>query len=177
MERYPVHHLIARDEDCAGALCDRWRKAASRAAQAVWRGERGLQLTLDEGLLLTVLHPGPSLNPRDPSVVVRLDYGSVCFLLTGNLQEAGQETMAEMGAWLQCDILKAPHQGDTFALTDGFLRQVDPDVVVVPAGDPVTFRQQKRDWRLEEQSVYRIEERGTVEIISDGNRYWVETEK
>ncbi len=177
LERYPVRHLIARDEGCAGALCDRWRAVASGAARQVWRGEQGLQLTLDEGLLLTVLHPGPSPNPDDPSVVVRLDYGSVCFLLTGNLREAGQEALAEAEEWLRCDILKAPHHGGTPALTDRFLNRVGPDVVVVPAGDPVTFWRQRTDRRLAETAVYRIEDQGTVEIISDGHRYWVETKR
>ncbi|MCS7177933.1 MAG: ComEC/Rec2 family competence protein [Anaerolineae bacterium] len=178
LERYPVHHLIARDEGCAGALCERWREVAAKAAREVWRGERGLQLTLDEGLLLTVLHPGPSLPAgSSSSVVVRLDYGSVCFLLTGNLREAEQEAMVEAGAWLNCDVLKAPHHKGTAALTDRFLGLVGPEVVVVPADDPATFWRQTKDRRLDEGSVYRIAERGTVEIISDGGRYQIETER
>ncbi|MCX7855817.1 MAG: ComEC/Rec2 family competence protein [Anaerolineae bacterium] len=178
LERYPVRHLVARDEGCTGALCDRWREVASKAAREVWRGERGLQLTLDEGLLLTVLHPGPSLPAASSaSVVVRLDYGSVCFLLTGNLREAEQEALAEAGAWLRCDVLKAPHHGGTTALTDRFLSLVSPEVVVVPAGDWVTFGRPSEERRLEESSVYRVAERGTVEIVSDGSRYRIETER
>ncbi len=177
LERYPVHHLIARDEGCAGALCDRWREVASQAARKAWRGEQGLQLTLDEGLLLTVLHPGPLADPADNSVVVRLDYGPVCFLLTGDLQEAGQERLAEAGAWLDCDILKAPQHRGTTALMDRFLNLVNPDVVVVPAGDPATSWRRTEDRRLAELRVYRIEDQGTVEIISDGIRYWVEAKR
>lgn len=183
LERYPVHHLIARDEGCAGALCDRWRQVVSGAAREIWRGERGLQLTLDEGLLLTVLHPGPRLpagllaDPDDHSVVVRLDYGSVCFLLTGDLQEAGQEMLVDAGAWLRCDVLKAPHHGGTLALTDRFLSLVGPDVVVVPAGDPPAPWRRTTDRRLKDVSIYPIEERGSVEVMSDGHRYWIETGK
>ncbi|MBC7228167.1 MAG: ComEC/Rec2 family competence protein [Thermoflexales bacterium] len=177
LERYPVHHLIARDEECAGALCERWRDVAARAAREVWRGERGLQLTLDEGLLLTVLHPGPSLPTASASVVVRLDYGSVCFLLTGNAQEREQEALAEAGEWLRCDVLKAPHHGDTAALTDRFLDWVGPEVVVVPAGDLGTFGRRSEDRRLGEVPVYRVAEQGTVEVVSDGSRYWVRTER
>ncbi len=183
LERYPVRHLIARAEGCAGALCDRWREMASVAARETWRGERGLQLELDEGLLLTVLHPGPSLltgteaDRDNNSVVVRLDYGSVCILLTGDVQEAGQEAMVDEGRWLRCDVLKAPHHGETLALTDRFLAAVGPEVVVVPAGDPPSPWRRTADPRLEEEAVYRIAERGSVEVVSDGLRYRVRTER
>ncbi len=174
LERYPTQHLIARDEGCAGALCDRWRAVATRAARQVWRGERGLQLTLDEGLLLTVLHPGPSLPANaSPNVVVRLDYGSVCFLLTGDLRAAEQEALAESEAWLQCDVLKAPQHGDTFALTDRFLSRVGPEAVVVPPGDLLGPRSSRKDRRLAEVSVYRVGAQGAVEVVSDGSRWWV----
>lgn len=183
LERYPVRHLIARSDDCAGALCDRWREVIAGAAETVWRGERGLQMELDEGLLLTVLHPGPSLltgteaDRDNNSVVVRLDYGSVCFLLTGDLREAGQEAMVEAGAWLRCDILKAPHHGGTLTLTDRFLAAVDPEVVIVPAGDPPSPWRRTGDRRLDEESVYRLGERGFVEVVSDGIHYRVQTGK
>lgn len=178
LERYPVHHLIARDEGCAGALCNRWREVASRAAQEVWRGERGLQLTLDEGLLLTVLHPGPSLPARSsPQMVIRLDYGSVCFLLTEEVREAEQDALAEAGAWLRCGVLKAPHHGETRALTDRFLSRVDPEVIVVPAGDPWMPKRPTPDRRLRDILVYRIAEQGAIKVVSDGSRYWVETGK
>jgi len=99
LERYPAHHLIARDEGCAGALCDRWRQVVSERVREVWRGERGLQMTLDDGLLLTVLHPGPlPLAGRDNSVVVRLDYGSVCFLLTVGIHSIVVEAQLDIGS-------------------------------------------------------------------------------
>jgi len=174
LERYPVRHLIARDEGCAGAICNRWRRVVSERVQEVWQGERGLQMTLDDGLLLTVLHPGPlPLAGRDNSVVVRLDYGSVCFLLTGDVGKGGQEALADAGAWLRCDVLKAPHHGGTLALTDRFLKWVDPEVVVVPAGDFLTPGRPTRDRRLGDALVYQIADRGTVEIVSDGSRYSV----
>ncbi len=181
LERYPVRHLIARADDCTGALCDRWREVVSEAAGEVWRGEEDLQLELEEGLLLTVLHPGPSLltgtgaDRDNNSVVVRLDHGSVCILLTGDVREAGQGAMMKMGAWLRCNVLKAPHHGGTLALTDRFLAAVGPEVVVVPAGDLSPPWHRTADRRLKEEAVYRIAERGFVEVVSDGTRYRVET--
>ncbi|MCS7283864.1 MAG: ComEC/Rec2 family competence protein [Anaerolineae bacterium] len=178
LERYPVHHLIARDEGCAGALCGHWREVAARAARQIWRGERGLQMTLDEGLLLTVLYPGPSAPAvPSPNVVVRLDYGSVCVLLTGNLRKTEQEALVEAEAWLECDVLKAPHYEGMAGLTGRFLNRVNPEVVVVPAGDLSPLGRPSEDGHLEARAVYKIAERGTVEIISDGKGYRIETER
>ncbi len=96
-------------------------------------------------------------------------------LLTGDLGKGGQEALADAGAWLRCKVLKAPHHGGTLALTDRFLKWVDPEVVVVPAGDLFAPERPAADQRLGDVQVYRITDRGTIAIISDGNRYWVDT--
>jgi beta-lactamase superfamily II metal-dependent hydrolase len=87
--------------------------------------------------------------------------------------KGGQEALVDAGAWLRCDVLKAPQHGETSALTDRFLKWVDPEVVVVPAGDLFAPERPTADQRLEDVRVYRLADRGTVEIVSDGNRYSV----
>lgn len=180
LERYSVQHLIVRDAECASTLWgDHWRRASLRAARKVWRGERGLQMALDEGVLLTVLYPGPAPQncPTGPEgIAVRIDYGSVCFLFAGELRRMEQEALADTGAGLECDVLEAPRRGGTFALTDRFLSQVRPEVVVVPTGDLRLSGRWSEDQRLEGRLVYRVGERDSLEIVSDGSGYQVRTE-
>ena len=122
-----------------------------------------------------MLHPGPAplgdgFDFDDNSVVVRLDYGSVCFLLTGDAGPAVEGRLVAEGAWLECDVLKAARYGDASATTEPFLDAVDPRMVVIPAQEGVPYRQPDRETleRLEGREVYRTDQDGAVEVVSDG---------
>jgi len=184
MERYAVKWVIVPPVECHTRLCTQWKGTLRSSGVDVLRGETGLRIWLDEGTLLTVLHPGPAPFGRaadfnDNSVVVRLDHGSVCFLLTGDAGAAVEGRLVAQGAWLKCTVLKAAHHGDASATTEPFLAAVDPEVVVVPAWGEDPFRRPDREMldRLEGRQVYRTDQDGTVEIVSDGEGYWVETEQ
>jgi len=186
LERYRVGGVIARDVGCRTPLCARWQKALEETDVSVWRGEAGLRMWLDEGLLLTVLHPGPDLlshtgaDFNNNSIVLRLDYGQVCFLLTGDIGAEAEERLAAEEAWLDCTVLKAAHHGDAASTTEPFLAAVDPEVVVVSVGSDNLFRHPHRQMleRLPERVlVYRTDEDGTVEVVSDGKTYWVKRER
>ena len=201
LERYQVAEVIARDVGCRTELCARWEELLEASGAHVWRGEAGLQMWLDEGLLLTVLHPGPDLlsgsgaDLNNNSLVLRLDYGEVCFLLTGDIQAQAEEVLVAEGAWLDCTVLKAAHHGDADSTTEPFLAAVNPEVVVIPVGADDRFG--RPHWGMLERlgacpeqcpelvegqgrrelRAYRTDEDGTVEVVSDGMTYWVETER
>ena len=183
LERYRVENVVERDLGCRTHLCARWREAVERSGAQVWRGEAGLQFRLDEGLLLTVLYPGPGeidASYNDRSLVLRLDYGKVCFLLPGDVGAAVEGRMVAEGAWLDCTVLRAAHHGDEGSTTEPFLAAVDPEVVVISVGAENRFRHPHREMldRLGEGVlVYRTDRDGTVEVVSDGRGYRVGTER
>lgn len=175
LERYEVERVIVPRVECHTHLCARWEEVLEDSGAQVLPGQAGLRIWLDEGVLLTVLHPGPDLfgrgsNFNDNSVVVRLDHGSVCFLLTGDAGPAVEGRLVAEGAWLRCDVLKAARYGDGSATTEPFLAAVDPRVVVIPAQEGVPFRQPDREMldRLEGRRVVRTDKDGPVEVVSDG---------
>jgi competence protein ComEC len=181
LERYRVGGLIEREVGCRGGLCARWRELVEASGAELWRGEAGLRVVLDQGLLLSVLHPGPELvgggvSYNDNSLVLRLDYGEVCVLLAGDISAEVEERLVGQEAWLECDVLKAAHHGDAGSTSETFLEAVDPGVVVISVGANY-FRQPHRAMleRVEGLPLYRTDEDGTVELVSDGREYWVET--
>ncbi|MBN1179338.1 MAG: ComEC/Rec2 family competence protein [Anaerolineae bacterium] len=185
LERYDVARVVAREMPCYSDVCAEWEAVLAASGAEVLRGEAGLRLWLDESLLLSVLHPGPDLFAdsgaarNDNGLVVRLDYGSVCFLLTGDVGEGVEAALVESGAWLDCTVLKAAHHGDAGSTTAGFLAAVSPEVVVIPVGPDDRLR--RPHWelleRVERLPVYRTDEDGWVEVVSDGEGYWIETER
>ncbi|MBN1953790.1 MAG: ComEC/Rec2 family competence protein [Anaerolineae bacterium] len=180
LERYQVAAIVEREADCYTPLCDRWRELVGSSTAEVYRGEAGLQLWLDEGVLLTVLHPGPapfSSRNNDNSLVLRLDHGAVCFLLAGDAGEDVEAALVAGGAWLDCTVLKAAHHGDGAATTAPFLAAVTPDAVVIPVGAGNLFHHPHWEMleRLGSIPVYRTDQDGTVEVSSDGRSRRVET--
>ena len=184
LERYEVGGVVARDVGCRSGLCGRMRELVEDTPTPIWHGEEGLQVVLDEGVLLTVLHPGPDLfreglSYNDNSLVVRLDYGEVCFLLTGDISGEVEEQLVEQGAWLDCTVLKAAHHGDSGSTSEVFLEAVEPEVVVISVGEGNVFRHPHGQVleRVEGLRVFRTDKDGTVEVISNGETFSVYVER
>jgi beta-lactamase superfamily II metal-dependent hydrolase len=68
------------------------------------------------------------------SVVLRLIYGNVSVLLTGDLHAEMQDQLVERGLALRSDVLKVPHHGSD-DVSRRFIDKVAPLVAVISAGD------------------------------------------
>jgi competence protein ComEC len=172
LERYQVatviHHQIEMDSE----TYDYWLELVEQEGAAVY-----------EGLEMLVLHPGVEVweSANDNSVVTRLTYGEVSFLLTGDIEAEVEEALvgARRDAPLPSTVLKAAHHGSCSSTTQAFLDAVDPEAVVISVGADNTFDHPCDEVleRLGGLPTYRTDERGTVEIVSDGMQMWVETER
>ncbi len=130
------------------------------------------------GVRIAVLHPPcqpTGLDTNNASVVLRLSHGDVNFLLTGDIETAGENILLESGQALHSQIVKVPHHGSRSSSSAAFVRAVAPRVAVAslglhnrfgfPAGE-VAQRYHKRGSRL-----LRTDRDGTVVVISDGKGY------
>jgi competence protein ComEC len=128
---------------------------------------------------MIVLHPGAELleNANNNSVVTRLVYGEVSVLLPGDIEAVVEQRLVADGATLASTVLKAAHHGSCSSTTDEFLETVDPEVVVISVGAENRFGHPCAEVleRLQELPVYRTDEQGAIEVISDGAQVWVET--
>jgi len=84
-------------------------------------------------------HSPPNLN--NTSVVIRLVYGGVSFLLAGDAEDDAEKVMVERyGGFLRSNLLKAGHHGSSTSSSPGFLEAVRPTRVVVSVGLHNSFR-------------------------------------
>jgi competence protein ComEC len=90
-----------------------------------------------------------------------------------------EHQLLERGPPLASTVLKAPHHGSCTSTTAEFLEAVDPELVVISVGAENEFNHPCDEVleRLSGRTVYRTDEDGTVELITDGSRLWVETER
>ncbi len=186
LERYRVAAVVDAvapdlpDAFAPGAAA--WLAAASAAGaprQRVLQGGR-----LDAGaVVLTVLNPIQGSAGVDggnnASLVLRLDYGATSLLLAGDAEAEAEQAMLA-GPWpLRADVLKVSHHGSNTGTTSGFLAAVQPRLAVISVGAENRFGHPTPELlqRLDGVEVLRTDQRGRIELVSDGAGWTVTTER
>jgi competence protein ComEC len=171
-------------EDATYAVCLARLQEDQLAPHAVRAGQ---ELTLEQGIALQVLHPppGPAASPsadaNNRSLVLRLRWRSVSFLLTGDVDAEAERQMLEAARPLSATVLKVAHHGSDSASTAEFLAAVDPDYAVISVGKdnafghPATGVLQRLD-ALGDAIILRTDEQGTIEFTTDGQSLWIHTD-
>ncbi len=140
----------------------------------------GEHVDLGRGTRLEVLNPpeqpvrgGESLT-NDNSVVLRLSYGGVSFLLTGDLGAAGEEAVLASGAELHSSVLKVGHHGSESSTTPPFLDAIEPSVAVISVGAENSYGHPSPTTRLRLAGVpvLRTDLNGKVHFETDGAHLW-----
>ena len=125
------------------------------------------------------LFEGTSHDVDNNGVVLRLTWGKVSFLFTADIREEVEFELIGQRANLKSTVLKIAHHGSRTSTTSQFLAAVAPEVAVIsvgtdnPFGHPSPEVVERLIDRLGEDNVYRTDEDGTVEFITDGERLWV----
>jgi len=143
-----------------------------------WQWER-----LQMSVLAPPETPGkqfPTWRPRnenDRSLVLRLQYGAVRLLLTGDIEQATERWLLAQRADVRADILKVPHHGSKTSTSLDFVQQVQPRVGIISTGAANPFGHPHRQVLdvLAQQgvAVWRTDEHGAITITSDGTGYRV----
>lgn len=118
-------------------------------------------------------------DPNEASTVVRVRYGSVRFLLTGDAETGEERWLLDRdAAALDVDILKVGHHGSSTSSTPEFLEAVSPRLALVSVGAGNTYRHPSAEVmaRLVGQgaTVLRTDQLGGVVVRTDGTHIEVE---
>ncbi len=189
LESYKTGTVVAGLPDTESHLYPQWQKAVEEGGHRLVHLSAGQELALEEGLTLTALHPpavplrGPAWESNNNSLVLRLSYGEISFLLTGDIEAEAERYLARTATSLQSEVLKAGHHGSKSSTTAAFLRAVKPRWAVISAGADNQYGHPHAEVvsRLEDvvgrANVFSTATQGTIHFITDGQRLWVETER
>ncbi len=144
---------------------------------------QGQTIEIDPALKVVVLSPPeepPGNDLNDNSVVLRISYGTIDFLMTGDLNTAGEEALLRTGYPLDAEILKVGHHGSSSSTSPSFLSRVHPEIAIISvgAGNPYGHPHAETLDRLKRYgvTVFRTDLDGTISVRSDGMSYSVKTE-
>jgi competence protein ComEC len=88
-------------------------------------------------ITLTVLSPcfpKQFSSKNENSLVLKLQVGEQCALLTGDIEDQAESWLSTQSN-IRCDLLKAPHHGSKTSSHSFFLEAVQPKIAVVSAGE------------------------------------------
>jgi competence protein ComEC len=104
--------------------------------------------------------------------VLRLTYGRVHVLLTGDVEREGESILLARGVDLSADIAKAPHHGSGTSSTDAFVQAVHPKYVVFCVGErnQFGFPNAEVEDRYAQTGCqrFRTDRDGAVTFVTDG---------
>ncbi len=144
-----------------------------------------------DGVVVKILYPpvdtpgrpgaGQRRKGNDNCLVVKIGYGSVSFLLPGDLTAPAEAELVKIaGEELKSTVLMAPHHGSRTSSTQRFLDGVDPDIVAVSAGWKNRYHFPHSEvlgrYRQKGIQVYRTDHHGAVRFATDGKTVVVHTE-
>lgn len=135
------------------------------------------------GATLTILAPAADYEAgekpkNDDSLVMRFEFGSTSFLLTGDMEKRIEQQLWSEGLLTHSDVLKVGHHGSHTSSTPDLLEAVRPGFGLISAGfensyghpHPATLS------ALSERhvAIYRTDAHGLITISSDGKRLRVD---
>jgi competence protein ComEC len=111
---------------------------------AIFAGDRTREpVRLGAATLSFLNRPHPEISrtnthrdENNSSVVCRVDYGTVSFLFTGDLEREGEDELLIAGVPLRATVLKVGHHGGKNGTTRRFLEAIQPKIAVIPAECP-----------------------------------------
>ena len=189
LRRYRVDHILEREVEYDSPAYAEWRGAVSNEGAKVTQAQSGQVIAFDDGLRLQVLGPperlrsGTSSDVDNASVVLRLEYGEVRFLLTGDIFIEAERLLVTEGAPIDSDVLKVPHHGSRTSSSGAFLARVSPAAAVISVDTEDRFVHPHPEVAsalthlVGEDRLFLTGERGTVEFITDGRWLKVKTER
>ena len=189
LRRYDVETVLERKTDHDGAPYLAWHRAVDLENAEVVSARAGMVVSLDSGAFIEVLGPperllrGTDSDVDNASVVLRLVYGDVSFLLMGDAFAEAENALIAAPSTLDSEVLSVGHHGSRTSSSRRFLEAASPSVAVISAGKDNRFGHPHPE-TLEALAGYAPTERtyltadhGTIELITDGKTISARTER
>lgn len=178
----PVRLVLDPELESSSEIYQALRDELRKRKIPVRKATEGQQINLAPGVRAEVLNPpqprlaGTGSDVNENSVVLRLTYGSLSALLTGDIERRGALRVARLGPAVRSTVLKVPHHGSRGAAVPEFLDAVRPALAVISVGENNQFDhpspEMLRELRRVGAKVMRTDQEGAVTIKLRPPRWW-----
>jgi competence protein ComEC len=146
----------------------------------------GQEYRLGRDVRIDVLSPPAVLfkrtgdDARNNSVVLKVTFGSVSALLTGDIEHEAEAALIASRRNLESSILKVADHGSDKSTSLELLRQVKPAFTIISAGGrvlPGRAALERLDPRKLDSQAFRTDESGTIVLTTDGSTVVAQVER
>lgn len=189
LRRYKVKQVLYPDLDYEAPVYDEWLSLIEEKDIKCTLAHAGQQIDLSDGVVMKVVNPQMPLLTNTESdidnngVVLELSMDEVSFLLTADIGWEAEFELINRRAVGQSTVLKVPHHGSDTSTTQEFLWMTNPQLAVIlvgtdnPFGHPSDEVMKRLKEKLSSENIYRTDEHGTIEFLTDGERLWLEIQR
>lgn len=180
---YQIGHILTSGFERDTAIYHKWRELIDEKNISLTIAQAGQKVVLDEDIVLEILWPEQPLigikSANNASVVGRLIYGQLEFLLTGDIEKKIENILLERNWNLESDILKVPHHGSKTSSSYNFVKAINSTVAIISVGEDNSYKHPHEDVleRLNKMAVFRTDKNGDIVILTDGNLFEIKTER
>ena len=111
-------------------------------------------------------------NLNDYSIVLKIKYRNISFLLTGDASIISEQEMIEKGFDLKATLLKIGHHGSKYSTSSTFLSKVSPKYTVISVGKSNNYGHPSQEiinrFIKAKVSIFRTDVSGTIIASSNG---------
>lgn len=136
----------------------------------------GDDIEFDKDVNVKVLNANDqATDNNDASIVLKMTYGNVSFLLTGDAGVALEKEMLQYD--VKATVLKAGHHGSNTSSSEEFIQAVKPEVTILSYGEDNKYGHPHAEIvdRLQAigSKIYATADLGTITVSTDGVNYTV----
>jgi len=176
LEYYDVKYILTSGIKNDTAVYKEWRDLIEKKNISLILAQSGQKIFLEQDVILEIIWPEQSSiesfskPANNASVVSRLVYGDIEFLLTGDIEKKVENYLINQNLNLESDILKAPHHGSKTSSNDNFIEIINPQVSVISVGRDNRYNHPNDEVleSLKDSIIYRTDKNGDIKILTDG---------
>jgi competence protein ComEC len=181
LAKFPAQHVYAPVTE-AGTVCfQNFVKYAQQQGREIEVPTVGTVWQLGSATVRLIGPVSTFSDTNNTSLVLRIDYGSTSFLLTGDMEQDAEKALVESGADLRVDVLQVGHHGSYTSSSYLFLNAVLPEIGIISVGENNDYGHPHESTlsrlRDADVDVYRTDLQGDIVVYSDGKNYTVATEQ
>ena len=134
----------------------------------------GSKIDLGDGTKVEIFSPvDDKYNElNDYSPIMKITFGENSFLFTGDAEKLVEKQVIANGENIDADVLKVGHHGSTTSSSEDFIKEVSPDIAVIPVGEGNDYGHPHKEILelLEKNNInlLRTDFEGTIILESDG---------
>ena len=176
LEYYDVKYILTSGIQNETAVYKKWRDLIREKNIPLILAQSGQKIFLDQDIFLEIIWPEQSLiesfskPTNNASVVGRLVYGDIEFLLTGDIEKKVEQHLISQNLNLESDIFKVPHHGSKTSSNYNFIKMINPQISVISVGEDNRYKHPNDEVldRLKDSVIYRTDKDGDIKILTDG---------